>query len=92
MRRFRQPFPWEPQDEELQHQSIDPTRYLVMPTEDRPTTRLALAEGEFECRHTMDIIRGRLLADGASSDWAEQKARTAARSWDAGVRAGRIKR
>lgn len=91
MGKFRQPFPWEPQNE-LQPQSIDPTRFLVMPTEDRPGSRLALAEGEFDCRGTMDVIRGRLLAEGASPEWAEQKARKAARSWDAGVRSGQIKR
>lgn len=43
-------------------------------------------------RETMVEFVGKMRENGASAEWAESHARTAARSWDRGVETGRIQR
>ena len=89
--RIREPFPWEPQQQPRDVPALSPVVYVLMPDR-QPAAPAVMAEGEFDCRHTIDKMRDTIYQHTGDRGYADRHAREAAANWDRGVRAGSIQR
>lgn len=101
MGRVRVPFPWEDLPNPLDGAGhLDVSQLVALP--EAPDVRPGFVSGHGELdgirptRDSRDMMAQRILRHTDGSDaaraWVESKCGTAAKNWDRGVRAGRIKR